>query len=152
MWKGKLVLALVSVGAVCAAPSCGAADDVIRVFGKEIGLVDDVAKGVPKSRLPGAVTTTGEAVQTEINSMMAVLKGETDAPSAKQSANAACIASDLGDINSMESAVDFAVQQTSTPYGRRRSVEELALELDRAESSGDQAQVLAAAAICRWAG
>jgi hypothetical protein len=151
--KWKLVLALASVVAVSAAPSCGATDDVVRVLGHEMGKLDDVAREVPKGRLPGAVTTTREAVQAEIDAMMAVLReGDDDTLSAKRSAAAACLASDLSEVNSLDSAVDFAIQRTDTPAGRRASVKSLATELSQAESSGDQAKILAGAAICQWAG
>lgn len=148
----KLVLALMSVVVLCAAPSCGAADDVVRVLGHQIGKVDDVAKGVPRSRLPGPVTTSREAVQAEIDSMLAVLKGEDNTPSAKQSANAACIASDASEATDMDSAVNVALRQTNTPLGRRETVKKLAEDLSRAKTSDDQAKVLAQAAICQWAG
>ena len=84
--------------------------------------------------------------------MLALLKGEGDTPSAKQSANAACIASDASEVIDMDSAVNAAVRQTNTPVGRRETVKKLAEDLSRAKTSGDQAKVLAQAAICQWAG
>ena len=149
----RLVLALTGVVLVAAAPSCGAADDAVRVLGQKVARVDDVARRVPPSRVPVAVTTTREAVQVEIDAMMAVLRGnEGETPSAKQTAHAACLASDLGEVHGMDSAVDFAVQQTNTPAGRRATVKGLATDLSQAKTSGDQAKVLAGAAICQWAG
>lgn len=145
------MLALFSVVTMCIAPSCGTADDVVRVLGHEMGEVDDVAKRVPKGGLPGTITPTREAVQAEIDAMMVVLNGD-DYPSAKQAANAACIASDASEINSMDSAVDFAIQQTNTPYGRRESVKGLAIKISQAKTSDDRAKVIAQAAICQWAG
>lgn len=152
-WRVRLVLALTGVVLATAAPSCGAADDAVRVLGQEVAKVDDVARSVPRSRVPGAVTTTREAVQAEIDAMMAVLRGnEGDTPSAKQTARAACIASDLSDVDDMDTAVDVAIRQTNTSAGRRATVESLATDLSAARTSGDQAKVLAGAAICQWAG
>jgi hypothetical protein len=150
--KLKLVLALMSVVVLGAAPSCGSGDDVVRVLGHELGKLDDIAERVPRSRLPGPVTTTREAVQAEIDSMMAVLRGEANTPSAKQSANAACIASDFSEVTSMELAVNAALQQTNTPVGRRETVEKLARDLSQAKTSGDEAKIYAQVGICQWAG
>ncbi len=148
-WLLAHVLAVVLL---TGAGSCGGAtDDVIRILGRNANRVDDVARDVPRSRLPGPVTATRDQIEAEITRLLAPVSQE-DPQSARQTTKAACIAEDALEVRSLDDAVQFGVQQTNTTAGRYSTVRALVTDFYLAESSGQQARVLAVAAICQWAG
>lgn len=151
MRGARLVAAALGVSCLALA-GCGpeAAEGVVKVLGRNVGKVGEVAEHVPRGRLPGAVTVTREAVESEVVRLTAPVGRERETE-AKQDLEAACRAKDLMEVESTDDAVSFAIQQTGTPAGRYETVRSLATELDEADSTQQQSSILAVAAICQWA-
>ncbi|SDD97758.1 hypothetical protein [Auraticoccus monumenti] len=151
----QLAAVAVAVSLATGASACAVGDDAVRILGRQAGRLDDVAREVPASKLPrGRVTVTPSQVEQEVDQILAPVLpvADEDPATAEWLTAVSCQAVDLLGVHTFEDAVSYAVQQSSTPIGYHTTVRALAENLSAAESSTDQAAVLAEAAICEWAG